>query len=66
VERFDAIRDRPARIWVPHLLVGGGFVQPLGGSGTIYIQVLFDVLQDPNSIYANQGPIFGGGVGIGF
>lgn len=58
--------DRPGRIWVPHLLVGGGYVQSLGGRGSIYLQVLFEVIQDPNSIYRAQGPIFGGGVGIGF
>ncbi len=58
--------QRDQRIWVPHLLVGAGYVQSLGGGSSIYLQVLFDVLQDPNSIYAGQGPILGGGVGIGF
>lgn len=53
------------RLWVPHLLLGGGYVQPLGGNSSIFFQVLFDVLQDPNSVYGNQ-PIFSGGVGIGF
>lgn len=66
VETFDPIRDIPTRRWVPHLLVGGGFVQSLGGNGSFYFQVLFDVWQDPYSIYANQGAIFGVGVGIGF
>ncbi|MCB0764799.1 MAG: hypothetical protein KDB84_08850 [Flavobacteriales bacterium] len=66
VERFDLVADARQRIWVPHLLLGAGYVQPLGGAGSIYFQVLFDVLQDPNSIYANQGPIFGGGIGVGF
>ena len=54
------------RIWVPHLLLGAGYVQSLAGRSSIFIQVLFDVLQDPNSIYSNTGPIFMGGVGIGF
>lgn len=58
--------QRMQRLWVPHLLVGGGYVQPLGGGSSMYIQVLFDVLQDPNSIYRGQGPIFGVGAGIGF
>lgn len=66
VERYDRTTDRIARIWVPHLLVGGGYAQPLGGRSAIYLQVLFDVLQDPNSVYRNQGPIFSGGVGVGF
>jgi hypothetical protein len=57
---------RQQRIWVPHLLLGAGYVQPLGSGSSIYLQILFDVLQDPNSVYANQGPILSGGVGIGF
>jgi len=54
------------RIWVPHLLVGAGYVQPISGRASFYLQVLFEVLQDPNSYYAGQGPIFSGGVGVGF
>ena len=54
------------RIWVPHLLVGAGYVQPIGGVSSFYLQVLFEVLQDPNSIYLNTGPIFSAGVGVGF
>ncbi|MFT3886131.1 MAG: hypothetical protein QM724_12100 [Flavobacteriales bacterium] len=55
------------RIWVPHLLVGAGYVQQLGGSrSSVYLQVLWEVLQDPNSVYFGQGPIFSAGVGVGF
>lgn len=54
------------RIWVPHLLLGAGYVQPIGGRSSFYLQVLFEVLQDPNSIYFATGPIFSAGVGIGF
>lgn len=64
-ERFSFVDQDYKRIWVPHLLVGGGYVQTLGGRSSIFFQVLFDVLQDPNSVYANQ-PVFSGGVGIGF
>lgn len=64
--RMLPFSEQRPRIWVPHLLVGGGYVQSMGGNGSLYLQVLFDVLQDPNSIYANQGPILGGGFGIGF
>ncbi|MBL0128781.1 MAG: hypothetical protein IPP83_15290 [Flavobacteriales bacterium] len=66
VERYSVIEDRIKRIWVPHLLVGAGYVQPMGGRSSIYFQILFEVLQDPNSVYRNQGPIISGGVGIGF
>ncbi|MGV3637589.1 MAG: hypothetical protein ACO1NQ_08070 [Flavobacteriales bacterium] len=64
--RFASFSEIKPRVWVPHLLLGAGFVQPLGERSSFFIQVLFDVLQDPNSIYFNQGPIFSGGVGIGF
>lgn len=64
--RFSSLSEIHPRIWVPHLLLGAGYVQSLGARSTFYIQVLFDVLQDPNSIYFNRGPIFSGGVGIGF
>lgn len=66
VDTYNFFTDRIERIWVPHILVGGGYVQSLGGRSSIFLQVLFDVLQDPNSIYRNQGPIWGGGVGFGF
>ncbi len=64
--RFGPFSEIQPRIWVPHLLVGGGYVQSLGGRGSIFLQVLFDVWQDPNSIYFGRGPIFGGGMGFGF
>jgi len=53
--------------WVPHLLVGAGYMQRVGGNSSIYLQVLYEVLQHPNSVYRGlAGPILGGGVGIGF
>jgi hypothetical protein len=54
------------RFWVPHLLVGGGYIQQVGNRTGIFIQVLFDVWQDPNSVYWGQGPIFSVGGGLGF
>ena len=66
VERYIGTTDAVARIWVPHLLVGGGYAQPLGGNSSFIAQVLWEVLQDPNSVYRGQGPILSVGVGIGF
>lgn len=65
-ERFLRFEQEAQRIWVPHLLVGAGYVQPLGSGSSIYFQLLFEVLQDPNSVYLGQGPIISAGVGIGF
>ena len=65
-ERYFSLDNTIRRTWIPHLLIGAGYVQPLAGSTSFYIQVLFEVLQDPNSLYFGQGPIFSGGVGVGF
>ena len=65
-ERYSVLDNDFRRMWVPHVLLGGGYVQSLGGRSSIYFQVLFEVLHDPNSVYLNQGPILSGGVGVGF
>jgi len=62
----NTLFDGPDRIWVPELLLGGGVVQSLGARTSAYLQVLFEVLQDPNSIYLGQGPLFSFGIGVGF
>lgn len=66
VDRYRFGSGETIRLWVPHLLVGAGYVQQLGGGASIYLQALWEVLQDPNSVYYNQGPIVSGGVGVGF
>lgn len=66
VERYLVRENDVRRIWVPHLLVGAGYRQPMGERSSLYFQILFDVLQDPNSVYRNQGPIISGGIGVGF
>ncbi len=65
-ERFIGATRDVQRIWVPHLLVGGGYAQPISGSSVFTLQVLWEILQDPNSVYQGQGPIISGGVGFGF
>ncbi len=65
-ERYDDVTDDIRRLWVPHVLVGGGYIQRLGESSSFMLQILFEVLQDPNSVYYGQGPILSGGVGFGF
>lgn len=66
MEPYYYFLENRGRIWVPHLLVGGGYIQSAGGNSIFYLQLLFEVLQDPNSFYVGQGPIFSGGVGFGF
>ena len=54
------------RNWVPFLLLGGGFVQRVGSNAAVYVEVLFDVLQDENSPYEDWDPIISIGGGVGF
>jgi hypothetical protein len=54
------------RDWVPFLLLGGGFSQPMGKNAWSYIEVLFDVLNDDNSPYDDGEPFISIGVGVGF
>jgi len=52
--------------WVPFLFLGGGYVQSLGGAGSVYFQVLFDVINDENSPYNSWEPFYTIGFGVGF
>ncbi|HXV14700.1 MAG TPA: hypothetical protein VEC56_10900 [Candidatus Krumholzibacteria bacterium] len=54
------------RDWVPFLLVGGGFSQPMGRNAWTYVEVLFDVLNDNGSPYDDGEPFISVGVGVGF
>jgi len=54
------------REWVPFLLLGGGIVQPISKKASAFIEVLFDVLQDENSPYADWDPWISIGVSAGF
>lgn len=54
------------RDWVPFLLLGGGYIQPLSPNASIIAEVLFDVLNDPNSPYESGSPFISIGVGVGF
>jgi hypothetical protein len=54
------------RYWVPFLLLGGGFVQRVGSNAAVYVEVLFDVIQDEHSPYEDWDPIISIGGGVGF
>jgi hypothetical protein len=54
------------RYWVPFLLVGGGYLQPISPSASAFIEVLFDVLQDSKSPYDAWTPWVSVGVAVGF
>jgi len=54
------------REWVPFLLLGGGYVKPVGRKTSVFVEVLFDVLQDSNSPYEKWNPWISVGVASGF
>jgi hypothetical protein len=52
------------RAWIPSLLLGGGYMQNAGGKASVFLSLLYDVLQDRNSPYYRI-PVIRGGVMIG-
>ena len=54
------------RVWVPFILLGGGFSQMISPNVWVFAEVLFDVLQDSNSPYKKWDPFISFGVGAGF
>ncbi|MCH2046289.1 MAG: hypothetical protein MK212_19400 [Saprospiraceae bacterium] len=58
--------ESAGRVWVPMLLVGGGYVSQIGSRSTIFLQILFDVLQNQYSPYQSGQPIYSMGIGVGF
>ncbi|MBT8379605.1 MAG: hypothetical protein KJN64_10255 [Ignavibacteria bacterium] len=54
------------RVWVPFILLGGGYSQMVSPNVWVFVEVLFDVLQDSNSPYKNWDPFVSFGVGAGF
>lgn len=51
------------RVSVPYLLLGGGYIQPMGANSALFVSILYDVIEDPNSLY--QNPIIRAGVTFG-
>lgn len=54
------------RTWVPFLLLGGGYVQPISPSTALFVEALWDVIRDENSPYDSSSPFISIGIGVGF
>ncbi len=54
------------RYWIPYLLLGGGFSQNVGPNTWVFVEVLFDVINDENSPYESGDPFISFGAGVGF
>lgn len=55
-----------SRVWAPFLLLGGGFSQMVSPNVWVFVEVLFDVLNDNNSPYEEWDPFVSFGAGVGF
>jgi hypothetical protein len=55
---YELVRDN-----IPVLMVGGGYAQSIGGQSALLLRILWDVIEDPYSPYAN--PIFSVGFSVG-
>lgn len=53
------------REWVPFVLLGGGYAHQISRSAYIFIEALWDVVQDDNSPYAAGEPFISVGVMAG-
>jgi len=53
------------RVWVPFIYLGGGYYKPLSPKTALFVEVLFDVLQDENSPYEAWQPMISFGVVAG-
>ncbi|UCH85288.1 MAG: hypothetical protein JSW50_06250 [Candidatus Latescibacterota bacterium] len=58
--------DTSERRTVPFLFLGGGYSQQVAPGTWMFVQVLFDVLQNNDSPYDDWEPFFSIGVGVGF
>ena len=52
------------RMWVPSLLLGGGYAAPIGSNSAFFISILYDVLQNQYSPYYGV-PVIRAGFGFG-
>jgi hypothetical protein len=62
-----SIDNGDGRDLVPFLLVGGGYIKPLGPNTSLVVEILTDLLKDSRgSRYRNQEPRINVGIGVGF
>ena len=57
--------NQSERSWIPFLLVGAGYVQPISPRVSLILTVLVDVLQDDKSPYDDWDPLLTLGVEVG-
>ncbi|MFZ1688309.1 MAG: hypothetical protein WAU70_12845 [Flavobacteriales bacterium] len=63
---YSAVPGVQQRLWIPFLLVGGGYAANIGGHTSLTFTLMWDVIQDPHSPYRAGSPFISGGFAVGF
>jgi hypothetical protein len=63
-ENYNGL-DESDREWISFLFLGAGYNLRVGKRSSVFVQVLFDVLQNENSPYNSWEPFYSVGVGVG-
>jgi len=63
--QYKVSENLSERSWIPFLLVGAGYIQPLSPKTSLIITVLVDVLQDEKSPYKAWDPVVTLGIEVG-
>lgn len=64
--KSESLESETISNWVPFLLLGGGYSQQVSKNTWLYVQALWDVIQDDNSPYSSGDPWISVGVSVGF
>ncbi len=63
--KYQTERIETERKWVPFTLVGFGYIQAVGQNSSLFVEVLWDVLQDENSPFSSSDARVKIGFGFG-
>jgi hypothetical protein len=63
-ENYNALGESD-REWISFIFLGAGYNLRVGKRSSLFVQVLFDVLQNENSPYNSWEPFYSVGVGVG-
>lgn len=58
--------DNVPRVWVPALLLGGGYALEVGDGVYLMATALYEVTNDPNNFYPKRAPIVSVSINRGF
>ncbi|MDP4827900.1 MAG: hypothetical protein NWR73_09455 [Flavobacteriales bacterium] len=60
---YNPLNDEFSRIWVPQWYVGGGYFFQIGNNVFAGVNIMYDLIDDPNAAFPN--PMIQGGISVG-